>query len=144
MSLLMEMVAKLRGYMSLEGTNTPGPSETSSSTPPDTSPPDQESTFTCTCICTYTLMNIIVLLVWMAIISYCVFFYMITVNMGPYTSTVSLLVFVVGFFQLCFLPYFQYFSIRQLHASREVINSKTYLIIKEINVRIIIIANKPP
>ena len=101
MSLLMEMVAKLRGYKSLKGTNTPGPSETSSSTPPNTSPPetsDQESTFTCTCICTYTLMNIIVLLVWMAIISYCVFFYMITVNVGPYTSTVSLLVFVVGLF----------------------------------------------
>ena len=60
-----------------------------------------KSTCTCTCICstfTKVLMNIIVILVWMTIISYCVFFYVISVHVGPFTSTVSLLVFIVDLF----------------------------------------------
>ncbi len=43
------------------------------------------------------LKMLIVGLVWLTIVSFCVFFYMISFNVGPYTSTVSLLVFVVDF-----------------------------------------------
>ncbi len=55
-------------------------------------------TCVCTCICITLLMNIIVIFVWMTIILYCVFFYMISVHVGPFTSTVSVLVFVVDLF----------------------------------------------
>ncbi len=50
----------------------------------------------CSCIC--TSIYIVLIFVWMTIILYCVFFYMISVHVGPFTSTVSVLVFVVDLF----------------------------------------------
>ena len=85
----------------------------------------EEHTCTCICtICTKVLMASTVILVWMAIISYCVFFYMIAVHVGPYTSTVSLLAFVISLFPVILSAIFPMF-LDQLHASREVINSQT-------------------
>ncbi len=85
----------------------------------------EEHTCTCICtICTKVLMASTVILVWMAIILYCVFFYMIAVHVGPYTSTVSLLAFVISLFPVILSAIFPMF-LDQLHASREVINSQT-------------------
>ncbi len=66
----------------------------------------------CTCIrttCTKVLMTALVILVWMEITSYCIFFHMIAVNVGPYTSTVSLLAFVISLFPVILSAIFPMF-----------------------------------